>query len=102
MTNTIRPQPSKKSAAGQQGKGTVDENERIHFSERGESLWKEGKPLQLMNQLNVPAVIDALLPPNEKNLVLRDGPLPLRGFRILDAGCGGGLLSEPLAKLGAS
>ena len=102
MTDTRRTQSSKNAATGQQGKGTVDENERIHFAERGESLWKEGKPLQLMNQLNVPAVIDALLPPTEENRVLRDGPLPLRGFRILDAGCGGGLLSEPLAKLGAS
>ena len=26
---------------------------------------------------------------------------PLRGLRILDIGCGGGLLSEPMARLGA-
>jgi 2-polyprenyl-3-methyl-5-hydroxy-6-metoxy-1,4-benzoquinol methylase len=27
---------------------------------------------------------------------------PLKGLRILDVGCGGGLLVEPLARLGAS
>ena len=30
------------------------------------------------------------------------GPAPLVGLRILDIGCGGGILSEPLARLGAS
>jgi len=29
------------------------------------------------------------------------GPLPFAGLRILDIGCGGGLLSEPMARLGA-
>ena len=28
-------------------------------------------------------------------------PLPLKGLRVLDIGCGGGLLSEPLTRLGA-
>ena len=30
------------------------------------------------------------------------GPLPFKGLRILDIGCGGGLLSEPMARLGAT
>lgn len=30
-----------------------------------------------------------------------EGTLPLSGLRVLDIGCGGGLLSEPLARLGA-
>lgn len=98
MTDTIN--FSNKSAVGQQDKGTIDDKERAHFAEQGKILWKEGQPLQLMNQVNVPAIVDALVPPTEANRVLREGPLPLRGFRILDAGCGGGLLSEPLAKLG--
>jgi 2-polyprenyl-6-hydroxyphenyl methylase/3-demethylubiquinone-9 3-methyltransferase len=29
------------------------------------------------------------------------GPRPLKGLRVLDIGCGGGLLSEPMARLGA-
>jgi len=29
------------------------------------------------------------------------GDLPFKGLRILDIGCGGGLLSEPMARLGA-
>lgn len=31
-----------------------------------------------------------------------DGPLPFKGLRLLDIGCGGGLLAEPMARLGAS
>ncbi|HUE45075.1 MAG TPA: bifunctional 2-polyprenyl-6-hydroxyphenol methylase/3-demethylubiquinol 3-O-methyltransferase UbiG [Aestuariivirgaceae bacterium] len=30
-----------------------------------------------------------------------NGPRPLKGLRLLDIGCGGGLLSEPMARLGA-
>lgn len=31
-----------------------------------------------------------------------DGDRPLQGLRILDVGCGGGLLAEPLARMGAT
>jgi 2-polyprenyl-6-hydroxyphenyl methylase/3-demethylubiquinone-9 3-methyltransferase len=31
-----------------------------------------------------------------------DGPKPFDGLRILDIGCGGGLLCEPMARLGAT
>lgn len=101
MSDTTSTQTSKTAAAQQEAKGTVDAKELAHFTEHGRDLWKEGHPLQLMNQIRVPAIVDALLPPTDANRVLRDGPLPLRGFRILDVGCGGGLLAEPLAKLGA-
>ena len=30
-----------------------------------------------------------------------NGPKPFKGLRLLDIGCGGGLLSEPMARLGA-
>ena len=36
-----------------------------------------------------------------KHFSLQDSEKPLQGIRILDIGCGGGLLSEPLAALGA-
>lgn len=32
----------------------------------------------------------------------RDGETPFKGLRMLDIGCGGGLVSEPMARLGAS
>ena len=101
MSDTTSTKTPKTAAAQHETKGTVDAKELAHFAEHGKDMWKEGHPLQLMNQLRVPAIVDALLPPTETNRVLRDGPLPLRGFRILDVGCGGGFLAEPLAKLGA-
>merc|ERR1719427_2288847 len=52
------------------------------------------KPLHSMNRLRVPFVRDRLVP-NNRNA------LPLQGLKILDVGCGGGILSEPLARLGA-
>ena len=101
MSDTTSTHASKTAAAQQEATGTVDAKELAHFAEVGKDMWREGHPLQLMNRLRVPAILDALLPPTEANRVLREGPLPLRGFRILDVGCGGGFLSEPLAKLGA-
>ncbi|MEC8847084.1 MAG: methyltransferase domain-containing protein, partial [Pseudomonadota bacterium] len=32
----------------------------------------------------------------------RDGARPLAGLRVLDIGCGGGLIAEPLHRLGAA
>lgn len=54
-----------------------------------------------------------LLVSNERTKFIRDGLVqylglegavlePLRGLRILDVGCGGGILAESLARLGAS
>ena len=33
---------------------------------------------------------------------IKSEKLPLKGIKILDIGCGGGLLSEPLSRLGAT
>jgi 2-polyprenyl-6-hydroxyphenyl methylase/3-demethylubiquinone-9 3-methyltransferase len=38
---------------------------------------------------------------NGETLPAKDGRRPLEGLRILDIGCGGGLVAEPLARLGA-
>lgn len=53
-------------------------------------------PLRALNQLRVPLVRDQLI---TKSIATDK---PLSGFKLVDVGCGGGLLSEPLARLGAS
>ena len=65
------------------------------------------KGLHSMNSLRVPLIRDALLRNQRSSASAAgrsgdDGGLPLRGARILDVGCGAGILSEPLARLGAS
>ena len=37
-----------------------------------------------------------------RNFKLKNSSKPLKGINILDIGCGGGLLSEPLSRLGAN
>ncbi|TRY62804.1 hypothetical protein TCAL_07962 [Tigriopus californicus] len=60
------------------------------------------QPLHSMNTLRVSLVRQGLLQtgliPEDQAQTGRD----LTGLRILDVGCGGGLLSEPLARLGAT
>lgn len=58
--------------------------------------------LHLMNKLRVPFIRDGLLNTYNMDQAVKEGPTPLEGLRILDIGCGGGLLSEPLARLGAN
>jgi 2-polyprenyl-6-hydroxyphenyl methylase/3-demethylubiquinone-9 3-methyltransferase len=57
------------------------------------------RPLHLMNPVRLGYITEQIAA--EYNRDLR-GPLPFGGLRILDIGCGGGLLSEPMARLGAT
>ncbi|OXB62320.1 hypothetical protein ASZ78_001331 [Callipepla squamata] len=58
----------------------------------------EYSALHALNDIRVPFIRDTLL--NVGSTYQRGSPLS--GIRILDVGCGGGLLSEPLGRLGAS
>jgi 2-polyprenyl-6-hydroxyphenyl methylase/3-demethylubiquinone-9 3-methyltransferase len=80
---------------------SIDPNE-VAFYERLSALWWDETgplwPLHRMNQLRVGYVRELLtgqfgLDPNSS--------APLKGLRILDIGCGGGILSEAVARLGA-
>ncbi len=77
----------------------ADARELAKFEATAESWWDEAgplAPLHRMNPVRIAFVRDAAI-------AGRDVPLgkPLRGLRVLDVGCGGGLLAEPLARLGA-
>jgi 2-polyprenyl-6-hydroxyphenyl methylase/3-demethylubiquinone-9 3-methyltransferase len=80
---------------------TVDEAELARFAALAGQWWDpRGKmaPLHKFNPVRLGYIRDAAC-----RHFLRDGKRLdiLKGLRILDIGCGGGLLSEPLARLGA-
>ena len=79
----------------------VDEAELAKFSAMADAWWDpEGsfRPLHKLNPVRVRYVRDALCRANGRE---SGGPTPLAGLDIVDVGCGGGLLCEPLARLGA-
>ena len=79
---------------------TIDKKEIEKFSKMAEEWWNptgKFKPLHKFNPIRIRYIKNNLIndftPKNKKK--------PLDGLKILDIGCGGGLLSEPLARLGA-
>ena len=81
---------------------SVDPAEVARFSAIADQWWDpRGKfaPLHRINPVRIGFIRDELC----AHFGLDAGsPAPLSGLRLLDIGCGGGLLSEPLARLGAS
>ncbi|XP_030802381.1 ubiquinone biosynthesis O-methyltransferase, mitochondrial isoform X2 [Camarhynchus parvulus] len=80
---------------------SVDSEEIKKFQLLAHKWWdEEGEyaALHSMNDIRVPFIRDTLLSMSS-NYQLGN---PLSGIKILDVGCGGGLLSEPLGRLGAS
>lgn len=75
---------------------TIDPQEIAKFEEMAERWWDESGPFAPLHRIN-PLRISYIL-----EQLGRNGTPPLRGVSILDIGCGGGLLSVPLARLGAS
>jgi 2-polyprenyl-6-hydroxyphenyl methylase/3-demethylubiquinone-9 3-methyltransferase len=81
--------------------GTVDAAEIARFSAMAETWWDptgQFKPLHVFNPVRIRFIRDTIL----QHLGREGGGLrPLEGVRLLDIGCGGGLLCEPLTRLGA-
>ena len=80
---------------------SVDPAEAAKFAALAESWWdSEGdfKPLHRLNPTRLAFIRDRAV----AHFALA-GPAtrPLAGLRVLDVGCGGGLLAEPLTRLGA-
>ena len=56
------------------------------------------KPLHMMNPVRLGYITTQIAAEFGRDL---KAPRPFEGLRLLDIGCGGGLLSEPMARLGA-
>ena len=81
---------------------TIDPAEVAKFEAMAAEWWDpEGKfkPLHLMNPCRLDYICSQIAAEYERDLT---EPLPFKGLRLLDIGCGGGLLSEPMARLGAT
>jgi len=79
---------------------TINKKEIEKFSRIAEEWWNpEGKfkPLHKFNPIRIAYIKKNII----KTLNLKNNIKPLNKIRILDIGCGGGLLSEPMSRLGA-
>ncbi len=79
---------------------TINQVELEKFNKIAEEWWNPNgkfKPLHKFNPIRIEYI--------KKNIIndfdISANHEPLKGISILDIGCGGGLLSEPLARLGA-
>ena len=79
---------------------TINQEEIQKFSKLAEEWWDVSgkfKPLHMFNPIRIEYILDKTSVHFKRN----DKKLPLKGLKLLDIGCGGGLISEPMCRLGA-
>lgn len=80
---------------------TVDPGEVAKFEAMAAEWWDPNgkfKPLHMMNPVRLDYVCTQIAAEFDRDL---SADRPFEGLRLLDIGCGGGLLCEPMARLGA-
>ena len=80
---------------------TINKKEIEKFSKIAEEWWNpEGKfkPLHKFNPIRIKYIKENII----TNFKISDTDKPLKNINLLDIGCGGGLLSEPMCRLGAN
>ena len=80
---------------------SINKKEIEKFSKIADEWWNpEGKfkPLHKFNPIRIKYIKENII----SNFKLKNKAKPLSGINILDIGCGGGLLSEPMARMGAN
>ena len=80
---------------------TVDDAEIAKFEAMATEWWDPNgkfKPLHMLNPTRLDYITRQIAAEFGRDLTM---PLPFAGLRLLDIGCGGGLLAEPMARLGA-
>ncbi|SDI80152.1 bifunctional 2-polyprenyl-6-hydroxyphenol methylase/3-demethylubiquinol 3-O-methyltransferase UbiG [Aliiruegeria lutimaris] len=81
---------------------TVDPAEVAKFEAMAAEWWDptgKFKPLHMLNPTRLDYITRQIAAEFDRDLT---APKPFEGLRLLDIGCGGGLLSEPMARLGAT
>ncbi len=79
---------------------TINKKEIEKFSKIAAEWWDPNgkfKPLHKFNPVRIKYIKDNII----KKFNLNSSNKPLKTINILDIGCGGGLLSEPMSRLGA-
>ena len=80
---------------------TINKLEIAKFSKIAEEWWNPNgkfKPLHNFNPIRIRYIKDNII----KDFNLKASDRPLKKIDILDIGCGGGLLTEPMCRLGAN
>ena len=80
---------------------TINKEEIEKFSKMASQWWDPNgkfKPLHKFNPVRIGYIKNSII----KHFKLKHSTIPLKKINILDIGCGGGLLSEPMYKLGAN
>ena len=80
---------------------TINKEEIEKFSKIAEEWWDpqgKFKPLHKFNPIRISYIKDNII----ETLKLKNKKKPLEKVKILDIGCGGGLLTEPMKRLGAN
>ena len=80
---------------------SINKKEIEKFSNMAAEWWDpEGKfkPLHKFNPIRIKYIKENIV----KEFQLKNKKYPLSGINVLDIGCGGGLLSEPMCRLGAN
>ena len=79
---------------------TINRLEIAKFSKIATEWWNPNgkfKPLHKFNPIRIKYLKENII----EHFKLKKTRFPLKGLNILDIGCGGGLLSEPITRLGA-
>ena len=80
---------------------TINKKEIEKFNKIAEEWWDPDgkfKPLHKFNPIRIEYIKNNIM----DNFNLSSDIKPFKGISVLDIGCGGGLLSEPMARLGAN
>jgi 2-polyprenyl-6-hydroxyphenyl methylase/3-demethylubiquinone-9 3-methyltransferase len=80
---------------------SINKKEIEKFSKIAEEWWNPNgkfKPLHNFNPIRIKYIKDNIV----KDFNIKSSDKPLKNIKILDIGCGGGLLSEPMCRLGAN
>jgi len=81
---------------------TVNKDEIEKFSKLADEWWDingKFKPLHMFNPIRIEYIIDVS---SRQFKIDKNKQSPLKNLQILDIGCGGGLISEPMTRLGAN